>query len=447
MIGCGPLAFTMNYSESIGYLASLGQEVRGVKFDLANIRRILEALGHPEQNYPSVIVAGTNGKGSTSAMLSSILTCAGYRTGLYTSPHLVRVNERVRVDGREVGDEDFALAFTEVERVVWTLRSSGLLAERPSFFEFLTATGFLHFARAPVDFAVLEVGMGGRLDATNAAEPELAVITNVELDHTEYLGTTHGAIAAEKAGVMRPGKPVISGVTHAEAAEVIRRRAADLGAELIELPGLARVANLRTFQGRSHFDLALNGTQFSSVTAPLAGRFQVENVSAAVAAAWKLRERGWRISDAAIFEGLARARWPGRLEVCGERPLTLLDGAHNPAAARAVAGFVSTELAGKPLALVYASMRDKAIETIAELLFPLASEVYLTRTEQSRAATPEEILDRIRNRPARLRIEPDPIKALKAARENTPAEGVVLVGGSLFLVGAIKGALGERPLG
>jgi dihydrofolate synthase/folylpolyglutamate synthase len=437
----------MNYAESIDYLASLGQELRGVKFDLANIRQILEALGHPERRYPSVIVAGTNGKGSTSAMLASILTCAGYRTGLYTSPHLVRVNERIRVDGRAVGDEDFALAFSEVERVISTLRVNGVLAERPSFFEFLTATGFVHFARAPVDFAVLEVGMGGRLDATNAVEPEVAVITNVELDHTEYLGTTHAAIAAEKAGVIRPRRAVISGSTHPEAADVIRRRAADLGAELVEIPALARIANLQPYERRYRFDLALNGTQFSSLTAPLAGRFQVENVSAAVAAAWKLRERGWNISQAAIFEGLARAHWPGRLEVCGERPLTLLDGAHNPAAARAVADFVSTELAGRPLALVYASMRDKAIDAIADLLFPLAFEVYLTRTEQMRAATPEEILARVRKRPARLEIEPDPMRALKKARQNTPPEGVVLAAGSLFLVGAIKHALGERRLG
>jgi len=436
----------MNYAECIDNLALLGQELRGVKFDLANIRRILEALGHPESKYPSVIVAGTNGKGSTSAILASILTCAGYRTGLYTSPHLVRVNERIRVDGREVSDDDFALAFSEVERVISALRASGALDEHPSFFEFLTATGFVHFARAPVNFAVLEVGMGGRLDATNAVEPEVAVITNVELDHTEYLGTTHAAIAAEKAGVIRPRKAVISGSTHPAAVDVIRRRSADLGAELVELPVLARLVNVRPHQGRYHFDLALNGTQFSSLTAPLAGRFQMENVSAAVAAAWKLGERGWNIPQAAIVQGLARARWPGRLEVCGERPLTLLDGAHNPAAAQAVADFVSGELAGRPLALVYASMRDKAIEAIADLLFPLAFEVYLTRTEQTRAATPEEILARVRSRPARLEIEPDPVRAVESARRNTPANGVVLAAGSLFLVGAIKRALGEGRL-
>jgi dihydrofolate synthase/folylpolyglutamate synthase len=437
----------MTYADCLQYLVSLGQELRGVKFDLANIRLVLEGLGHPERKYPSVLVAGTNGKGSTSAVLASILTSAGYRTGLYTSPHLVRVNERIQVDGREIDDHDFALAFSEVERTISALMADGILTQRPSFFEFLTATGFLHFARAPVDFAVLEVGMGGRLDATNIVEPEVAVITNVELDHTEYLGTTHAAIAAEKAGVIRPRKAVISGSTHPEAAEVIRRRAADLGAELVEMPALARVANVQPFQGRYRFDLALNGDQFSSLTAPLAGRFQVDNVSAAVAAAWKLRDRGWNIPRAAILEGLARARWPGRLEICGERPLTLLDGAHNPAAARAVADFVSTELAGKPFTLVYASMRDKAIDAIAGLLFPLASEVCLTRTEQARAATPEEILARVRDRPARLRIEPDPVRALEMARQNTPPEGVVLAAGSLFLVGAIKRALGEGRLG
>lgn len=428
----------MNYAECLAYLADLGHELRGVKFDLANIRKILDALGNPERAYPAAIVAGTNGKGSTSAMLASILAWSGHRTGLYTSPHLVRVNERIRVNGDEISDEEFAAAFSEVERTVAGLVAQGALAQRPSFFEFLTAAAFLHFARWRVDFAVLEVGMGGRLDATNSAEPELAVITNVELDHIEFLGSTHAAIAAEKAGVIRPRKPVISGCAHPEAVEVIRRRSAELNAELLEMPAFARIENLRPERGRWGFDLALNGDRLPNLTSPLRGRFQVENASAAVAAAWQLAGRGWKIPPGAIVEGLAQANWPGRLEVCGERPLTILDGAHNPAAARAVAEFVRQELEGRPLALVYASMRDKAIEEITDILFPLAREVYLTRTEQARAAPPEEILARTRVRPPTISIEPDPGKALEAARRSSPPDGVVLAAGSLFLVGAIK---------
>jgi dihydrofolate synthase/folylpolyglutamate synthase len=437
----------MNYVESLAYLAALGQELRGVKFDLSNIRRVLSALGHPERAYPSAIVAGTNGKGSTAAMLASILACSGYKTGLYSSPHLVRVNERIRIDGREVSDEEFALAFSEVESVVSRLLQQDVLVRCPSFFEFLTATGFVHFARAGVDFAVLEVGMGGRLDATNVVEPEVAVITNVDLDHTEYLGTTHAAIAGEKAGVIRSGRPVISGCAHPEAAEVVRRRAAELAAELVEIPTFARVENPRSRQGWYGFDLALNGTRFHSLQSGLRGRFQIDNTAVAVAAAWKLSARGFRISNEAIAQGVARADWPGRLEVFAESPLTLLDGAHNPAAARVLAEFIRTELTGRPLTLVYASMRDKAIEEISSLLFPLASKIYLTRTSQHRAATPEEILDRSATELQRsIVIEPDPARALRAARRESLPGGVVLAAGSLFLVGSLKDAVSQGCL-
>jgi dihydrofolate synthase/folylpolyglutamate synthase len=438
----------MNYTESLEYLTSLGHELRGVKFDLANMRLILDVLDHPERSWPSAIVAGTNGKGSTCAMLASILTCGGYRTGLYSSPHLVRVNERIRVDGAEIGDGDFAAAFSEVERAVSRLVAQGGLAQRPSFFEFLTATAFVHFARAQVGFAVLEVGMGGRLDATNTVEPEVAVITNVELDHVEYLGSTHAAIAAEKAGVVRGGKPVVSGCKNPEAAAVIRQRCAELGADLIELPSFARLIELGHDDGRYSFGLALNGTRFAALRSSLRGRFQMENASAAAAAAWKLAARGWEIPPEAVTGGIARAQWPGRLEKCGDRPLTLVDGAHNPAAAAAVAEFVRSEFQGKRLTLVYASMRDKAIEEVTRLLFPLASQVYLTRTALPRAAMPEEILARARSHAASapIRLVPDPAQALSEARAATAPDGVVLAAGSLFLVGAIKEALNEGSL-
>lgn len=439
----------MNYSESLEYLTNLGHELRGVKFDLTNMRLILDELGHPERSWPSAIVAGTNGKGSTCAMLASILTCAGYRTGLYSSPHLVRVNERIRVGSREIIDDDFALAFSDVERAVSRLLADGRLLQRPSFFEFLTATAFVHFARVHVDFAVLEVGMGGRLDATNTAEPEVAIITNVELDHMEYLGHTHAAIAAEKAGVIRGGRPVISGCRHPEAAAVVRNRCADLGADLIELLSFARLNNLADHDGRFSFGLALNGTRFAALQTSLRGRFQVENASAAVAAAWKLAARGWKIPATAIAEGIARANWPGRLELCGEHPLTFLDGAHNPAAAAAVADFVRSEFAGRPLTLVYASMRDKAVEEVAQLLFPLASDIYLTGTAQPRAATPEELQDRAGRHAGSspVQLVPDPALALMQARRTSPPDGVVLATGSLFLVGAIKEAFIGRRLG
>ena len=436
----------MNYSECLNYLTDLGHELRGLRFDLHAIELVTDALGHPERQYPCSIVAGTNGKGSTSAMLASIVERAGYRTGLYTSPHLVRVNERIRVNGQEIGDEEFAGSFGEVRRVVDALVETKLLPRRPSFFEFLTATAFLHFARVGVDFAVLEVGMGGRLDATNIVEPRVAVITNVDMDHMEFLGDTHAAIAWEKAGVIKERRPVISGCEHFEASEVVRRRCAELGAELLETARFAKLSNLRSENGRCCFDLALNGDRFTALTSPLAGKFQVRNAAMAVAAAWLLSREGLSVSRGAIVDGLRAARWPGRLEVIHHRPLVLLDGAHNPAAARELADFVREELAGRRLRLVYASMRDKAISEISSTLFPLAEEVYLTRPELARAATPEEILVAARVEPGKTVVESVPARAVERACRAAADDDVVLVAGSLFLVGAVKQALQEGKL-
>jgi len=436
----------MNYAECLNYLTDLGNELRGLRFDLRAIERLTDALGHPERQYPCAIVAGTNGKGSTSAMLASIVERAGYRTGLYTSPHLVRVNERIRVDGQEIGDEQFAASFGEVRRVVDALVETKSLPQRPSFFEFLTATAFLHFARVAVDFAVLEVGMGGRLDATNIVEPRVAVITNVDLDHMEFLGHTHAAIAREKAGVIKERRPVVSGCEHFEASEVIRRRCSEVGAELLEAARFAKLSNFRNENGRRFFDLALNGDHFTDLTSPLQGRFQVRNAAQAVAAAWLLARQGLSIPREAIVEGLRTARWPGRLEVIHTGPLVLLDGAHNPAAARELAEFVHEELAGRRMRLVYASMRDKAISEISATLFPLAEKVYLTRPELARAASPEEILAAARVEPENVVLEPVPARAVESACRASAADDVVLVAGSLFLVGAVKQALQEGNL-
>lgn len=436
----------MNYVECLSYLADLGHELRGAKFGLEAIEAILAFLGHPQQNCPTAIIAGTNGKGSTCAILASILERAGYRTGLYTSPHLIRVNERIRVNGREISDEDFARSFTEVQLAVDVLLEQKSLSLRPSFFEFLTATAFLHFARSQVDFAVLEVGMGGRLDATNVTEPRVAVITNVDLDHVEFLGATREAIAWEKAGVIRPKRPVVSACDHPGAAEVIRRRCAALSADLLETFQFARLSNVRNLDGRYVIDLALNGDRFPDLTSPLLGKFQMKNTVAAVAAVWRLAQEGLNIPHAAVAEGLRNASWPGRLEVIFERPLVLFDGAHNPAAAREVAAFAKEQWAGRRLRLVYASMRDKAIGEISKILFPLAEEVYLTRPQQARAASPEEILVLARSRPPRIVVEPEPARALESACRASSPEDVVLASGSLFLVGALKKALLEGRL-
>ena len=432
----------MNYPECLDYLHALGHELRGIRFRLETILSILERLGNPHRRYGTAVVAGTNGKGSTAAILSSIVQQAGYRTGLYTSPHLIRINERFRVNGSDIADEDFAVAFTEAQQAVEALLADGGLESRPSFFEFLTATAFVHFARLRVEFAVLEVGMGGRLDATNVTEPRVVVVTNIDLDHQEFLGTTHTEIAREKAGVIKPGRPVVSACRHPEAAEVIRRRCEELGAPLIETWRLGQVSNVESRLGRYHFDYALNGDCFPGLFSPLLGRFQVENAVAAVTAAWQLRTEGLdRITRAAILEGLRHASWPGRLEtICGS-PLFLLDGAHNPAGAREVARFIRENLAGRRLRLIYASMRDKAVGEMSEALWPLADEVILTRPDQPRAAPPEEILSQARVQPKSLIVEPDVTEAAARTLAASEPSDVILAAGSLFLVGDIKKAL------
>ena len=436
----------MNYTDCLRYLDSLGQEVHGLQWGLDTISKVLARLGNPHLKYPTAIVAGTNGKGSTAAMLASILTQAGYRTGLYTSPHLVRVNERICVNGVEISEDDFARTFTEVRQVVEGLLSDKALAQLPSFFEFLTAAGFLYFAQAGVDFAVLEVGMGGRLDATNVTQPRLAVITNVGLDHTEFLGSSLADISREKAGVIKPGRPVVCGCEEGEAAEVIRQRCQEVGAELFETGRFGGLWGLQDLRGHFQFNLSLDADSFASLSSPLLGRFQVKNAVAAVTAAWRLSRDGFHITHTDIFKGLETTSWPGRLEKVVEHPLVLLDGAHNPAAARVLAEFIQEELAGVRLRLVYASMRDKAIGEISEILFPLAEEVYLTRPHLARAATPEEIVAAARFRPQRLVIEPEPSAAVARAYQASSSEDAVIIIGSLYLVGAVKQALEEGQL-
>jgi dihydrofolate synthase / folylpolyglutamate synthase len=433
----------MTYPECVALLAALGHELRGMKFDLDGIRSALSALGNPERAYPTIIVAGTNGKGSTCAMLASILDRAGYRTGLYTSPHLVRVNERIRVSGQDLSDAAFAAGLSEVWQSVQDQIHQGIQDRRLSFFEILTATAFLHFARMQVDMAVLEVGMGGRLDATNVTEPRVAVITNVDLDHEQFLGNTRTSIAREKAGVIRPGRPAISGCDHPEARNVIRERCQEVGAELLDLQEVAFADNLRDCEGRFLFDLTIGDDVFKDLAPALAGRFQVQNAVAAVAAAWRLRREGFSISDHAISAGLRSVRWPGRLQAIHSRPLILLDGAHNPAGAGELAAFVRNHLQGRRLRLVYASMRDKSIEEISALLFPLAAEVYLTQVALARSASPEEVSERAGFDSRRMTIEPDPVEALERAYEASNDDDVVLVAGSLYLVGEVQQAMQE----
>jgi dihydrofolate synthase/folylpolyglutamate synthase len=437
----------MDYNDAVRYLLTLGRELaapshaRAAKFDLANIRALARAMGEPERKFKSVHIAGTNGKGSTAAMVESILRRAGMRTGLYTSPHLERMNERIRVDGAEISDAEFAAAFTRLRALIERMLSTGDLAAHPTYFECVTAMAFDVFARARVDFAVLEVGMGGRLDSTNIVTPEVAVITQVHFDHESFLGHSIAEIAAEKAGILKPGVPVVSAANEPEAAEAIRKRAAEVGAPLVEIDAAYRVEQVTSsdgFYSAVITEAARPDSHPIPMALSLAGRYQLRNAVTAFAAARVLAERGFQISDAAIAEGSASVRWPGRIERVSERPAVYLDGTHNPAGARELAAFWDEHLQGRRIHLVYGSVRDKSVDEIAGQLFPRVASVIVTAPRQPRALSAEALGAMTRHLAARIEIVPDPTEALERAIAGAAPEDVVFATGSLYLVGDLR---------
>jgi dihydrofolate synthase/folylpolyglutamate synthase len=441
----------MNYEESVRYLLSLGRELASprqastTKFDLVNITVLCERLGHPERAFESIHVAGTNGKGSTAAMLESILRAAGLRTGLYTSPHLERINERIRTDGKEISDAEFAATFTRLHEVIEELLAAGHLAAHPTFFECVTAVAFDFFARAGVQFAVCEVGMGGRLDATNILLPEVAVITQIDFDHENYLGHSIEEIAGEKAGIIKPGARVVSAAEHLIARVVIRQRVAHQSAFLIEIENAFRIEDVTSQNGCFSFTaISTDSGARIPVVLQLPGRFQVRNALTAIAAAHLLTERGAPIDDDAIARGIASTVWPGRLERIAERPEIYVDGAHNPAGARELAVFWDTFFPGRNILLVYGAVRDKAVDEVAGILFPRASTVIITAPAQPRAISATVLAEMTGHHAAKVEVIPDPEKAFERALELTSPEDVIFVTGSLYLVGDLRRYLLSR---
>jgi dihydrofolate synthase/folylpolyglutamate synthase len=440
----------MNYDESVRYLLTLGRELaspqqaRAAKFDLHNIRAMCKRMGHPEKAYPSVHIAGTNGKGSTAAMLASICRAAGLRCGLYTSPHLLRINERIRLDGEEISDEQFAESFTRLQTIIEELLASGTLAAHPTYFECVTAMAFDFFARARVEIAVIEVGLGGRLDSTNVIIPEVAVITQIDFDHENFLGHSIGEIAAEKAGIIKPGAWVVSAAENPAANEVIRCRAAEQGAHLVEIDGASRISYLGANDGRYRFGVALSDqlgasdTQEMEIALPLAGRFQVRNGVTALAAARLLAARGFAIDDSAIVRGLESVRWPGRLELLQERPAVYLDGTHNPAGARELLAFWRAHLAGRRIHMIYGAMRDKAVDEVAGLLFPQAATVILTQSPQPRSISAQALSAMTSHLAKSVEVIREPGAALERALEIASPTDAIFATGSLYLVGDLR---------
>jgi dihydrofolate synthase/folylpolyglutamate synthase len=435
----------MNYQAAIRYLLSLGRELAAptqaaaAKFDLENITILAERLGRPDRAYPSAHIAGTNGKGSTAAFLESILRRSGFRTGLNTSPHLEKINERIRVNGEEIGDQAFAEAFTRIQALNEELLAAGKLRAHPTYFECVTAMAFECFARERVDFGVFEVGLGGRLDATNILTPFVSVITRVDFDHESFLGHSLAEIAMEKAGILKPGVPLILAEQRPEALEVIRARATELGCPVIEARAAFRIEKEWTENLCSRASVTENASGWSFELSPqLPGKFQIQNSLNAVAAARYLQNRGYRISDHAITQGIAEAVWPGRLEKLQSDPDVYLDGAHNPSAARELAAFLEQDLAGRKIWLVFGALRDKAVDEMAGVLFPLAAEVIFTQPRTTRAISVNRLAEITSHNAAHFTVVPEPEAALEQALHRAAPQDAIVVAGSLYLIGQLR---------
>lgn len=453
---------------------ALGHELAGTpshKFDLAHMRTLLAALGDPHQQFPSVLIAGTNGKGSTAATLAAILQAAGYRTGLYTSPHLVRLNERIRINGSAIADDAFAATHAQVDTVAERLVAEGKLPWHPSFFEMMTAIAFMHFASeaaGKVDLAVLEVGMGGRLDATNVVKPVVSVIADIALDHQQWLGNTIAEIAREKCGIVHDGGVVVTLPQLPEANDVIGKSILERNARGVSAvqyvppvspnasqvwhePGRAAVAHVY------RYPMLWQGREIT-VETPLIGRHQLRNVALALATAEELTRLGFPITPEQVEAGIPRTQWPGRFQLirgadlspalfegpdaefpdaapAGRRPDFLFDVAHNPAGAWALRSALSGRFEDQPFTLIFGAMRDKSIADMAEVIFPVAARVLAVAAANPRSATGEEIRaasGRLADRVEALHSVKD---ALHAVLQPSSDPGLVVITGSIYIVG------------
>jgi len=437
----------MNYESAVRYLLSLGRELgaptqaTAAKFNLENITVLMERLGRPDRTYPIVHIAGTNGKGSTAAFLESILRAAGFRTGLNTSPHLERINERIRINGEEVSDQIFAETFTRVQEVIEELLAAGRLEAHPTYFECVTALAFEVFARERVEFAVVEVGLGGRLDATNIVRPQVSVITRIDFDHENYLGHSLEEIAREKAGIVKAGVPVATAPQLPEVREVLRGKARELDATIVDTGEDFDLEREIAEAGCARARARARAMGEAVRLAPgLPGRFQLENALNAVATARLLQARGYRITNQNIEQGIRSAEWPGRLERLQAGPDVYLDGAHNPGAARELAQFLEENFARRRVYLIFGAMRDKSVDEVTGILFPLASEVILTQPGTPRAVSANQLADLAGHHAARYTVIRDAEEALESALAKARSDDAVFVTGSLYLVGQLRHA-------
>jgi dihydrofolate synthase/folylpolyglutamate synthase len=499
----------MSYAAAVDHLNSLGLELAPTpptapdatpvprrKFDIAHMRALAATLGDPQNTFPSVLIAGTNGKGSTASTLASILA-AGYRTALYTSPHLSRVNERIQITSpidpteyaagfekradapgsagpgtlHPVPDDDFARLYFHVDDAARALVAAGTLPHTPSFFEVLTALAFCYFAEQRVDIAILEVGLGGRLDATNIVEPILSIITDIALDHMDYLGNTIAEITREKAGILRLNGTLITLPQHPETNQAIGEAAATLNLRAISaadyIPpaahGNGNIIPTSSTEAeplpRNRYTLTLNG-QPLQVDSPLSGQHQQRNIALAIAAAIELRnpssniatrnKNGYNITNAAIEAGIRNTAWPGRLELISGTPQILLDVAHNPAGAWTLRAAIAQLPESRPRTLIFSCLRDKSLTEMARILLPLFDSapdgspsrphdhVILAPIDSPRAASVESLLAAAHELGVPAHAAPHVAGALAQARQVTPPEGLIIATGSIYLIGELR---------
>jgi dihydrofolate synthase/folylpolyglutamate synthase len=427
----------MNFAETIHYLLSLGHETVAIKLGLRNTELLLAALGNPQNDYESVQIAGTNGKGSSAVMLDSICRSAGIVTGLYTSPHLISITERIRIDGSNLSELSFAKYVSEVRTAAEGLLAQGKIEALPTFFEHLTATALLAFREANVKLAILETGLGGRLDATTVAAANTIAITPVALDHQDYLGETLEEIAFEKAAIIRPGVTAIIANQLPPALDVIRNRCRKCNVVPV-IEGCQIAEAYATHTGAFNVTFVTKEDRYDKVQVALRGRHQVTNAGLAIQLAESLRHRGFSISKTAIINGIETTRHEGRLSSLFHSPPILLDGAHNPGAARVLRDYLD-EFIKEPLTLVFGAMSDKKLAEMATILFPGVNYLILTQPDNARSASVESLQALAQKLVPNEKIisVPKVMEALKKASAVTPPNGVICVTGSLYLLGEL----------
>jgi dihydrofolate synthase/folylpolyglutamate synthase len=432
----------MNYDDALRYLLSLGHETLAIKLGLTTTQRLLEALGSPHNAFTKVQIAGTNGKGSTAVMLDSIMRQAGIRTGLYTSPHLINITERIRIDGAEISREDFARHANTVREAAEGLRQTGALSAVPTFFEQMTAIALVAFREAGVQLSILETGLGGRLDSITAANAEIASITPIAFDHQEYLGNTIEEIAAEKAAIIRHKityAAVIAAQSYDEAHKVILKRCLECGVMPRDVDDCVVRAQDADATGRLRVSFMTAQGVYKDVQLALRGRHQATNASVAIRLAEVLRENNLPVSAQNIRAGIEEAFYAGRLEWRAGSPAILFDGAHNAAGAQALRDYLD-EFVKAPVTLLFGAMRDKDLREVSSMLFPAAQRVILTQIENLRAANLETLLGAVPpdfDR-SKLAFAASAAEGWNEAKRSTPNNGIVCVSGSLYLIGEMQ---------